>query len=250
LRGSGIVVKIFQKQIIFTVVYCMLFAFGTYYFSNMLESSGMNSFYAYSLTMNILFLMMLVHGLIGIKRNTGTYKFWVSSDYKKIKKENIRWIVGIFVIEMIVFLILSFVHDWSNGWMVYPKNTPLFNLPNVDYVSILDNEIGFKGNYMLLIVTFITLLLNVFGEEILWRGYMFNEQLKQNQRNSVWIIHGLLWTFFHAFKYYDLIIIIPVSLGLSFVVYKTRNNMNGLLFHFLTNGTTLIGFLILVIFGN
>lgn len=240
---------IFKKQIIYTIIYCILFTIATYLITPLLEDQGMNSFYAYSLSMNICFSIMLVHGIIGMKKRQKDKKLLISASYKKIKMKNTPWIIGIFALEMGLFILFGFIHKWSNSWMIYPESTPLFNLPNIDYITILDQEIGIFRNYWLLIITLITLLMNVIGEEFFWRGYLMGEQLEKEQSNKVWIIHGLLWTLFHSFKYYDLIIIFPVCMGLSFIVYKTRNNSNGLLYHFLTNGTTLVSFTILVLRG-
>ncbi|MBN1488018.1 MAG: hypothetical protein JW981_10280, partial [Anaerolineae bacterium] len=55
-----------------------------------------------------------------------------------------------------------------------------------------------------------------------------------------WVIHGVLWTLFHAYKWWDLIALLPMSLGLSFVVSRLRNNTPGMVIHFVGNGTGLI----------
>lgn len=63
-------------------------------------------------------------------------------------------------------------------------------------------------------------------------------------RQAAWIIHGLLWNFFHAYKYWDPISLLPLSLGLSFVVSRLRNTSAGVLIHFITNGSGLIPILL------
>ena len=52
------------------------------------------------------------------------------------------------------------------------------------------------------------LIFNIVGEELWWRGYIFPRQEKQHGRFT-WVLHGLLWTLFHAFKWWDLIGLVP-----------------------------------------
>ncbi len=53
-------------------------------------------------------------------------------------------------------------------------------------------------------------------------------------------MHGLLWTLFHAFKWWDLIGLLPVCLGIAYVSQRTKNNWPALIAHFLFNGLALI----------
>jgi membrane protease YdiL (CAAX protease family) len=50
----------------------------------------------------------------------------------------------------------------------------------------------------------------------------------------------VLWTLFHAFKYWDLLNLLPLSIGLTFAVLLLDNSSAGLLMHFISNGVGLV----------
>jgi membrane protease YdiL (CAAX protease family) len=61
----------------------------------------------------------------------------------------------------------------------------------------------------------------------------------------VW--HGLLWTAFHVFKWWDLIGLLPVCLAIAYVSQRTKNNWPAFIAHFLFNGLGLLGMVTAVI---
>lgn len=63
----------------------------------------------------------------------------------------------------------------------------------------------------------------------------------------VWLIHGMLWLLFHAFKWWELILLFPVTLILPFLVWKFKNNTIGIILHFLVNSLGLIAILTAVL---
>ena len=84
----------------------------------------------------------------------------------------------------------------------------------------LDKAVGgLAGNWPILLFTVVLLIINVLGEELWWRGVILPRQ-QLIMGSLVWIVHGLLWNFFHGYKYWDLFSLLPMSLGLSFVVSK------------------------------
>lgn len=100
---------------------------------------------------------------------------------------------------------------------------------------------GFEtsGNWLLLPLFLFFYFFNVVGEEFLWRGYLFPRQEKRHGKYT-WIIHGLLWTFFHIFAPYNALMVLPGALFLSYVVQRTRNNTLFLISHAVLNGIPLV----------
>ena len=92
-----------------------------------------------------------------------------------------------------------------------------------------------RGNWTLVWVSFVTLFFNIFGEELWWRGYILPRQ-ELVHGGSTWIIHGALWTIFHAFKYWEIAAILLASLALSFVALKRKNTWPGIVTHLTING--------------
>jgi membrane protease YdiL (CAAX protease family) len=233
--------KYLRSSVVF-IFFAILFAFLSYGLVPYLESVRIPPFYAYSIAMNIGFLIMLIISLVITYKEIKSLKIKKILNFlnfKKIEKKNIKLLIIVFLIEMGLFLLALPLNEWfiTNVFSI-PDNTPIFADPRVDNVlEIIDQNIGLSGNILLLFITLITLMLNVIGEEFFWRGIVLQRQSHHIKKN-LWLIHGLMWAFFHSFKYYDLWIILPVSLGLSYAVVKTKNNTAGLIFHFLTNSTT------------
>jgi membrane protease YdiL (CAAX protease family) len=79
------------------------------------------------------------------------------------------------------------------------------------------------------------LLLNIFGEELWWRGYILPRQELQLGRYT-WLVHGILWAWFHAFKWWTIPALMIVCLVVPFVAQKTKNTYPGILAHLVING--------------
>ena len=61
-----------------------------------------------------------------------------------------------------------------------------------------------------------------------------------------WLIHGLLWWGFHAFKWWDLLPILPVTLLVSYLAQRTQNTTPAIISHAVFNGMALIPLLLAV----
>jgi membrane protease YdiL (CAAX protease family) len=97
-----------------------------------------------------------------------------------------------------------------------------------------------KGRYWLLLVWFPYWILNIFGEEFLWRGVMLPRQEIAFGKYA-WLIHGFGWGLFHiAFGWQLLITLIPLIFIQSYVVQKTGNSWIGVIMHGGLNGPSFI----------
>jgi membrane protease YdiL (CAAX protease family) len=97
-----------------------------------------------------------------------------------------------------------------------------------------------KGRYWLLLVWFPYWILNIIGEEFLWRGVMLPRQEVAFGRHA-WIIHGFGWGLFHiAFGWQLLITLLPLIFIQSYIVQRTKNSWNGVILHGGLNGPSFI----------
>ena len=97
-----------------------------------------------------------------------------------------------------------------------------------------------KGRYWLLFVWFPYWILNILGEEFLWRGVMLPRQEIAMGKNA-WVIHGFGWGMFHiAFGWQLLITLIPLVFIQSYIVQRTKNSWIGVLMHGGLNGPSFI----------
>jgi len=103
-----------------------------------------------------------------------------------------------------------------------------------------------QGNWLLVGITLVVLLVNILGEELWWRGYLLPRQ-EVSLGNRAWLVHGCLWALFHAFKYWELFAVLPVSLGLSFAAQRRKNTWLGIIAHFSVNCLGVVGLILLAV---
>ena len=99
--------------------------------------------------------------------------------------------------------------------------------------DVLDGSV--QGRWEIVFLFVMVLVFNVAGEELWWRGIILPRQ-ELTYGRWTWIIHGLLWTAFHVFKWWDLLGLLPVCLIIAYISQRTRNNWPALIAHGLFNG--------------
>jgi len=61
------------------------------------------------------------------------------------------------------------------------------------------------------------------------------------------LIHGLMWAFFHAFKWWQIPGLLPLALGISLICSRTKNTTPGIVIHLVVNSLGLIPILMAVL---
>lgn len=99
----------------------------------------------------------------------------------------------------------------------------------------------FQGNErFLLLIWGMMFFFNIFGEELMWRGYILPRQ-EISLGKSAWLFNALLWVLFHiCFGVQLLILLIPILFILPYAVQKTQNTWVGIYIHALVNGPAFI----------
>lgn len=123
------------------------------------------------------------------------------------------------------------------GVIPVPESVPLLLDPRATIdVETLTAFVGGRlvGNGWILLLFAVQLFFNIAGEELWWRGYVLPRQEQAFGRRA-WLVHGLLWWGFHAFKWWDMVTVLPVTLLLSYVAQRTKNNWVPTLLHLLAN---------------
>jgi len=123
----------------------------------------------------------------------------------------------------------------------FPSYLPSILDPRLSQTSIPTDYLGVPllGNWWVLLVIFAVLCINIYGEELLWRGTILPRQ-ELTHGKWTWLVHGLLWTFFHSFWKWDVLAILPGALLLSFVAFRLKNTTPGIIYHWTNNGLTLV----------
>lgn len=159
--------------------------------------------------------------------------------------------VGILILGMIttiVFSKASILLTQIPGLSV-PEYFPFFLNPAIDPMntesSMLTPGFVLKGATWMIPFIAITLFLNILTEELYFRAWLLPKLSKYG--NLSWVINGGLFALYHSFQLWLLPQILPVSLFVAYVVYKSRSIWPALVFHMLVNILTVLGMVFLIV---
>lgn len=177
-----------------------------------------------------IFLPLIITGLLilkseGLRISKNT---WITRlRFRKITKRDLIWsLIGLILVGLFSGLIMKVLELLIGKF----DHSPAF----------MSFEPLSKGRYWLLLVWFPYWILNILGEEFLWRGVMLPRQEVAFGKYT-WIIHGFGWGMFHiAFGWQLLITLIPLLFIQSYIVQRTKNSWVGVIMHGAINGPSFI----------
>jgi membrane protease YdiL (CAAX protease family) len=220
-----------------------------------LENAGLSPFMAYLIALLLPLVAMLIASLVAF-RMEGNPPTWSALKerfrLRPLKGRDWLWTIGLGLFGLIAtgaFTALATLLIIA-GVIPIPASIPAALDPRIQMTSLdtLEQLVGgpIKGNWLFLSVYFVLLFFNIVGEEFWWRGYILPRQELAFGKNT-WLIHGVLWCLFHAFKYFHYIGLLPVTLALSYVAQRLKNTTPGIIAHYITNGIAWVGMLVLVL---
>jgi membrane protease YdiL (CAAX protease family) len=215
-----------------------------------LHENGINDFVNFFVTMVTPLSLMLFAALVAFRIEGNDFKWsTISARFRlrKMTKSDLIYTIGLLIVMIIIYEGLSFTSKWLIQFKLFTP--PEFLLPAVDprleQNILVETFMGIplKGQWWIAVVYFIFLLFNIVGEEFWWRGYILpRQELFFNK--WTWLIHGTLWGMFHIFWKWNLIILLPSCLALSYAVYKQKNTWIGIIAHMAFNCGPLIGLIV------
>lgn len=136
------------------------------------------------------------------------------------------WTLGLFVISMALYLGLGFTSQWlaripllAPDPLVPPDFGP--GAVNARVPGILMG-MPLAGKWWVALLFIAGWLLNIFGEEFWFRGYLLPRQELALGRRA-WIANGLMFGFNHIWQPWNLLLILPTALIGAWVVQRRRN---------------------------
>jgi membrane protease YdiL (CAAX protease family) len=199
--------------------------------------AGLLPFYAYSLALSSLFVGLIVAALVGY-RLEGHPLSW-SAFARRFRlhpmgRRDWLWTIVAFLVAFALLLAVQPATNWmiQSGVIPVPASLPRFLDPRIALTGELYASAagGVEGNWLFLLTSLVVLCLNVVGEELWWRGYILPRQELALGRWT-WPVHGVLWTAFHAALWWNLLNLLPLTLGLAFVAVRRRSTTVGIATH-------------------
>lgn len=177
-----------------------------------------------------IFLPLIITGVLILKSEGNPISKKICLErlrFRKLTKKDILWsIAGLILVGLFSGLIMKGLEFFIGKF----DHSPAF----------MSFEPLTKGRYWLLLIWFPYWILNILGEEFLWRGVMLPRQEVVFGKYT-WLIHGFGWGLFHiAFGWQLLITLIPLIFIQSYIVQRTKNSWIGVIMHGSLNGPSFI----------
>lgn len=231
-------VSIIIKSLLIYLITTIIFWLSIIFFIPFLKVNGFTQAKAYFLSAGLVLFCLFILSVILFLIETKTMslkEFFKRFRLNKISKNDlIIIIIGIFsvlILDGILFGLNIFINQ------IFGINLTFSSLP--DFTGI--NKI-IKGDYGIIVVYFTYLFFNIFGEELLWRGYLLPMQ-EDVFNKFAWIFNSVFWLLFHFIFGISIIMMLPLLFILTFLVQRQKNTWVGIVIHSITG---LIGFISII----
>jgi membrane protease YdiL (CAAX protease family) len=154
------------------------------------------------------------------------------------------WTLGLLILSLALYLGLGFTSQWLARIPIlapHPLVPPDFG-PGATSARVPGILMGMPlaGKWWVALVFVVGWLLNVFGEEFWFRGYLLpRQELAMGAR--AWIANGLMFGFNHIWQPWNLLLIVPAALVGAYVVQRRRNTWILIVMHGAMNLTLVVG---------
>jgi membrane protease YdiL (CAAX protease family) len=228
----------------------LLLVLSVYCLTPRLRKWGVSPYVSLDVAFLVPFALLFCGSLVayGMAGHAWTWaKFKDRFRLRRMDGDDWLWTMGLFAFALASYFPLKAVTSRfiAEGIIPLPDSLPTILDPRVTLsVEVLMGG-RVQGNWSLALVNLIALLFNTVGEGLWWRGYILPRQEVAHGRHT-WIVHGLLWTLFHAFKYWEFAALLPSCLAFSFVAQRRKNTWPGIVTHFALNGLESASVLLLV----
>lgn len=228
------------------------FVFGFWVLMPWFIGLGILPYYAYMLGLGIPLVVMFAASLYWLKLEDYPIN-WdsIQTRYRVKQMDRKAWIwsiLGLILGSVLGYGLVSVFSGWllTKGIIPIPASIPAFMSPETlsDPMTVYNEATGgLRGNWLPFIGMAVLLFFNIAGEEFWWRGVVLPRQ-ELAFGKSTWVIHGIMWAFFHIFKWWDVLNLLPITLSIAFVANRLKNTTTGIFIHGVTNGIALVPLLL------
>jgi membrane protease YdiL (CAAX protease family) len=213
--------------------------YSTHYFfvPAFVNATGQPYLVGYLIGWSSTMAFFLVAALVGYKQE-GNATQWstFTSRFRLARMTGADWLwtLGLFVTSMALYFGLGFSSEWLARIPLlapHPLVPPDFG-PEAATARVPGILMGMplSGKWWVALVFFLGWLLNIFGEEFWFRGYILpRQELAMGSR--AWIANGLMFGFNHIWQPWNLLLIVPAAFIGAFVVQRRRNTWILIIMH-------------------
>jgi membrane protease YdiL (CAAX protease family) len=178
----------------------------------------------------LVFLPMLFTARFILRRegHWGMAGIWTERlRFKKLTSTDWRYIIAAtIVIGVLGFLIMTLIESYFGPQRTQP--------------AFMQFDPLTPGRYWILAAWLPFWLLNIMGEEILWRGVLLPRQ-EGSHGQFAWLFHAIGWLIFHLpFGGALIVTMLPILFIEPYIVQKTKNSWTGVIIHAVVNGPAFI----------
>lgn len=181
------------------------------------------------------------------KRSLKWIEFSNRFSLRGLSKRDWLWTILLITFVLLFYFGLSFTSTWLAKQPIFaphPQFPEDMVSGNLEQGYLFGMEL--KGKWWIVIVYFIFWLINIFGEEFWYRGWMLPRQ-EQAFGKYAWLINGLMFTFQHWLQPWNFLLILPGALFQAYIVQNRQNTWIGIIQHGLMNLSLLVYIVIAVI---
>lgn len=208
---------------------------------------------AYLVVAAVALLVLTVLGVVLLRseaRQLGI-SFWARACFKKLSRREWLLYLGILLVGGLATVSLSGVLPafMDALGLSVPDYYPFFLDPTIDAantdMAVLSPGFDLRGAWGVLPLMAVVLTFNILAEELYFRAWVLPKLSKYG--NWGWIANGTLFALYHTFQLWFLPILLPASLLIAFVVYRSKSVLPAFAFHFVGNFLlTMAGVVVLV----
>ena len=217
-----------------------------------LQKQGIALVWSFTLSLYLPLLLLGITAFIAyrLEGNAATWAaFQKRMRLQRLPKKAWLWaIVGLVIALFLEALLEPSSHFLAKiSFFAPPDFLPSLVDPNQAIVLPPKEYLGvpLAGNAWLIGLYGISLVANIFGEELLWRGYLLPRQERVFGKWA-WLVNGILWIFIlHLMMRWMWLILLPTGLLTPFIAQYVKNTWAAIIIHGFGNGV----FLILIALG-
>ena len=241
---SPIIPMSFSKSLLYFFIPAFLITLNMWIIMGLFADLGLSTFLNYIIIYATIPMLLFIFLSIVFYKRDGYELTWdaLKSRFRLNKMNKLDWVwsIGLFLFMFLSAMILSVTSPYIANIIQPPPHwpeelNPLLSKTNTATLPTTFMGEPLAGNWSVLGLLLISLIIATLGEEFWWRGYILPRQEAYFGKNT-WIIHGLLWTGFHIFSPWNLIAVLSGALALSYVVQKRKNTVPAIIAHGLANG--------------